>query len=68
MLISLNGVRPRFRIAQSQETFDFLDDRISDALTGVMTTEEAVQAVVDQWEEKIGAAVPDTPYTDDYVE
>jgi multiple sugar transport system substrate-binding protein len=68
MLISLNGVRPRFRIAQSQETFDFLDDRISDALTGVLTTEEAIQEVVNQWEEKIGAAVPETPYTDDYVE
>jgi multiple sugar transport system substrate-binding protein len=68
MLISLNGVRPRFRIAQSQETFDFLDDRISDALTGVLTSEEAIEEVVDQWEEKIGAAVPETPYTDDYVE
>jgi multiple sugar transport system substrate-binding protein len=68
MLISLDGVRPRFRIAQSQETFDFLDDRISDALTGEMTPEEAIAAVAQQWEEKIGEAVPDTPYSGDYVE
>lgn len=68
MLISLNGVRPRFRIAQSQETFDFLDDRISDALTGVLTPEQAIEEVAKQWEEKIGAAVPETAYSDDYVE
>ena len=68
MLISLNGVRPRFRIAQSQETFDYLDDRISDALTGVLTPEEAVQQTADFWEEKIGEDVPTVPYTDDYVE
>lgn len=68
MLISLNGVRPRFRIAQSQETFDFLDDRISDALTGVLTPEQAIEEVAKQWEEKISAAVPETAYSDDYVE
>jgi multiple sugar transport system substrate-binding protein len=66
MLISLNGVRPRFRIAQSQETFDFLDDRISDALTKVMTPAQAVDAVAKQWLQKIGAAVPNAAYSDDY--
>ena len=68
MLISLNGVRPRFRIAQSQETFDYLDDRISDALTGVLTPEEATEQVAAFWEEKISSDPPDVPYTDDYVE
>jgi multiple sugar transport system substrate-binding protein len=67
MLISLNGVRPRFRIAQSQETFDYLDDRISDTLTKVMTPQQATEAVTKQWEEKISADPPKTPYTDDYV-
>ena len=50
-----------------KETFDYLDDRISDALTGVLTPEEAVQQTADFWEEKIGADVPDVPYTDDYL-
>lgn len=68
MLISLNGVRPRFRIAQSQETFDFLDEKISDALTAKLTPEQAVDEIIKQWLEKIGAAIPDTPYTDDYIQ
>ena len=65
-LISLRGTLPRFRIAQSQETFDFLDERISDALTGALTPEEAIDEVVEQWADRIGAAVPEAPYTDDY--
>lgn len=65
-LIGLEGTLPRFRIAQSQETFDFLDDRISDALTGTMTPEEAIAAVVAQWEDRIGASLPTSPYVDDY--
>lgn len=65
-LISLQGTLPRFRIAQSQETFDFLDERISDALTGVLTPEEAIAAVAEQWEDRISAAMPDSEYVDDY--
>jgi ABC-type glycerol-3-phosphate transport system substrate-binding protein len=68
MLISLNGVRPRFRIAQSQETFDYLDDRISDALTKVLTTKDAVDQTAKFWEEKISADPPSVPYTDDYIQ
>jgi len=70
MLISLEGVRSRFRFAQSQETFDFLDDRLSDALTGVLTPEQAIDEVVKQWTEKISNNPPKgvSEYTDDYVE
>jgi len=70
MLISLEGVRSRFRIAQSQETFDFLDERLSDALTGVLTPEQAIDEVVKQWTEKISNNPPKgvAEYTDDYVE
>ena len=70
MLISLEGVRSRFRIAQSQETFDFLDEKISDALTGTLTPEQAIDEVVNQWTEKISNNPPEgvEEYTDDYVE
>ncbi|NPV52438.1 MAG: extracellular solute-binding protein [Firmicutes bacterium] len=67
MLISLNGVRPRFRIAQSQEAFDFLDDRLNDALTGTMTSKQAIESIAQQWKQIISDNPPEGEYTDDYI-
>ncbi len=54
----LNGILPglmnpvpRFRVAQSQEAYDFMDARVSAFLSGQITPEEFIKEVNTKWEE-----------------
>jgi ABC-type glycerol-3-phosphate transport system substrate-binding protein len=67
MLENLKRASPRFRFAQSQEAFDYLDEKISEALAGTITPAQALQQVSDKWTELLSANTPDVPYTDDYL-
>ncbi len=66
----LNGILPglmnpvpRFRVAQSQEAYDFMDARVSAFLSGQITPEEFIKEVNTKWEELFSKDKPSSPYT-----
>jgi len=67
-LITLETTIMRFKFAQSQETLDFADSRISDALSGSITAQEAIDQIAEFWTEKICNDPPEGQYTEDYLE
>lgn len=68
MLASLKNTVMRFKFAASQETMDYADARISDALSGSITSQTAIDKIVQFWTEKISNNPPEGQYTDDYLQ
>ena len=66
----LNGILPgllkpvpRFRVAQSQEAYDFMDARVSGFLSGQMTPEKFIEEVDAKWKELFSENKPTVEYT-----
>ncbi|NQS88431.1 extracellular solute-binding protein [Patescibacteria group bacterium] len=53
---------PRFRVAQSQEAYNFLDDRVSAFLSGQISTEEMIRKVTKKWTDLFKKNKPKVPY------